>query len=41
LVTKDYLDTRLRELELRLTLRLGVTVAVGVAILAALELLAL
>ena len=43
LVTKDYLDVRLRELELRLrhdlTLRLGGMVAGGVAILAALELL--
>ena len=43
LVTKDYLDARLRELELRLrhdlTLRLGGMVAAGVAILAALELL--
>ena len=39
LVTKDHLDARLRELELRLTLRLGAMVAAGVAILAALELL--
>ncbi len=39
LVTKDHLDARLRELELRLTLRLGGMVAAGVAILAALELL--
>ena len=42
-MTKDYLDARLRELELRLrhdlTLRLGGMVAAGVAILAALELL--
>lgn len=43
LATKDYLDARLRELELRLrhdlTLRLGGMVAAGVAILAALEFL--
>ncbi len=39
LVTKDHLDARLRELELRLTLRLGAMVAAGIAILAALELL--
>lgn len=39
LVTKDHLDARLRELELRLTLRFGAMVAAGVAILAALELL--
>ncbi len=38
LVTKDHLDARLRELESRLTLRLGAMVAAGVAILAALEL---
>ena len=39
LVTKEHLDARLRELELRLTLRLGAMIAAGVAILAALEIL--
>ena len=39
LVTKKHLDARLRELELRLTLRLGAMIAAGVAILAALEIL--
>ena len=39
LVTKDHMDARLKELELRLTMRLGAMVAAGVAILAALELL--
>ena len=40
LVTKDHLDARLRELGLQLTLHLGGMIAAGVAILAALELLA-
>lgn len=39
LAMKTDLDARLRELELRLTLRLGGMVAAGVAIIAALELL--
>ena len=37
--TKTDLEARLREVELRLTLRMGGMVAAGVAILAALELL--
>ena len=37
--TKTDLEARLREVELRLTLRMGGRVAAGVAILAALELL--
>ncbi len=39
LVTKEYLDARLRELGLQLTLHLGGMIAAGVAILAALEIL--
>ena len=43
LATKDHLDARLRELELRLrhdlTLRMGGMIAAGVALIAALELL--
>lgn len=39
LVTKDYLDARLKELELRLTMPVGAMIAAGVAFLAALELL--
>ncbi len=39
-MTKDHLDARLRELGLQLTLHLGGMIAAGVAILAALELLA-
>lgn len=35
LVTKEYLDIRLKELELRLTVRLGTIVAAGIAIIAA------
>ncbi len=36
LVTRDYLDTRLKELEYRLTIRLGAMLAASIAIVAAL-----
>ncbi|MEO5373431.1 MAG: hypothetical protein H7840_04035 [Alphaproteobacteria bacterium] len=36
LVTKEYLDSRLRELELRMTIKLGAMQAVLVAVVAAL-----
>lgn len=36
LVTKDYLDARLRELEYRLVIRLGTMMAASVALVAAL-----
>ena len=36
LVTKDYLDVRLRDLEYRLTIRLGAMPAASIAIVAAL-----
>ena len=36
LVTKEYLDFRLRELELRLTVKLGTIMAAGIAVIVAL-----
>jgi hypothetical protein len=36
LVTKDYLDMRLKDLEYRLTIRLGAMMAASIAIVAAL-----
>ena len=37
LVTRDYLDTRLKELEYRLTIRLGAMLAASIAMVAALD----